>query len=109
MEHDIERISGDQERRARLPVKRGRSILKRYSLVLARWLVERQTIRVGDEILFDFHEKRFRQLMGVVIKIYDHSYLVNLHERHLQAIQEVFDYREGNGCVCVSQKQCRKL
>lgn len=85
MEHDIERISGDQERRAHLPVKKGRSILKRYSLVLARWLVERQTIRIGDEILFDFHE------------------------RHLQAIQEVFDYREGNGSVCVSQKQCRKL
>lgn len=86
----------------------GRSVLRLYPLSLARWLARRHTIQLGDCVRFDFHERRYRQLTGIVIKINDHSYLVRLHERHLKAIQEVFEYREGNGCVCVSQKLCRK-
>lgn len=88
--------------------KEGRSVLKTYPQSLAR-LVRHQQIQVGDRVIFDFHEKRYRQLTGEVVKINEHSYLVRLHERHLKTIQELFEFREGNGCVCVSQGHCRRV
>ena len=108
MKKEINRISGDQKRRVRWSPRKGQARLRLLGPSLAYCLARRPRSELGERVKFDFHDNKYRQLTGVIIKINAHSYIVRLEENQLERIQELVEFRKGNGCVCVSQRQCRR-